>query len=79
LFALPAVSGVYSQTPENGEPYTYYTVYVRADGFYPIRFREVPIYGGSTSVQPVDLIPVAEGDDPNKERTIIEGAPSNLQ
>ncbi len=79
LFALPAVSSLYSQSPENGEPYTYYTIYVRADGFYPIRFREVPIYGGSTSIQPVDLIPVAEGDDPNKERIIIEGAPSNLQ
>lgn len=78
LFALPAVTGLASQTPANNAPYTFYTVYARADGFYPMRFQNVPIYGGSTSVQPIDLVPVAEGDDPEKQRTIIEGAPTNL-
>ncbi len=79
LFTLPAVSSVYSQTPGNQDPFTYYTIYVRADGFYPVRLRNVPLYGGITAMQPVDLIPVAEGDDPNRERTITEGAPKNLQ
>lgn len=78
LFTLPAVSSVYSQSPGNGNPYTYYTVYVRADGFYPIQLKEVPLYGGITSLQPVDLTPVAEGGDPNRETTITEGAPANL-
>lgn len=78
LFSLPAINALASQTPANSAPYTFYTIYARADGFYPMRFQNVPIYGGSTSVQPIDLIPVAEGDDPNKQRTIIEGAPTNL-
>ncbi len=79
LFTLPAVSSVYSQMPGNDSPYTYYTIYVRANGFYPVRLRNVPLYGGITAVQPVDLIPVTEGDDPNRERTVTEGAPENLQ
>ncbi len=78
LFTLPAVSSVYSQTPGNGAPYTYYTVYVRADGFYPVQLKEVPLYGGITSIQPAELTPVAEGGDPNRETTITEGAPKNL-
>ena len=79
LFSLPAVNGSYSMSPDNKAPYTYYTVYVYADGFYPVKLSSVPIYGGSTSVQPVDLIPVAEGGDPIQQQTIIEGAPQNLQ
>jgi len=75
LFTLPAVSAVYSLTPGNPAPFTYYNMYVRAEGFYPVRVREIPLYGGITAVQPIDLIPVAEGDDPNRERTVTEGAP----
>lgn len=75
LFTLPAVSGIYSQSPANADPFTYYTIYVRADGFYPVRLRNVPLYGGVTAIQPVDLIPVAEGDTSDRERVIVEGAP----
>lgn len=78
LFTLPAVSGIYSQTPDNKQPYTYYNVYVRAGGFYPVLLRNVPMYGGVTATQPIDLIPVAEGRDPNEERVVNEGAPENL-
>ncbi len=79
LFTLPAVSSIYSQSPGNGNPYTYYTIYVRANGFYPIKLVNVPLYGGVTSIQPVELIPVAEGGNPDQENTITEGAPENLQ
>ncbi|MBP3381534.1 MAG: hypothetical protein J6L00_02715 [Clostridia bacterium] len=75
LFSLPAVSGIYSQSPENMVPFTYYNMYVRADGFYPILLREIPMYGGITAVQPVDLIPITEGDNSNRETVITEGAP----
>lgn len=75
LFTLPAVSGIYSLSPESIAPFTYYNMYVRADGFYPVLLREIPMYGGITAVQPVDLIPVAEGDDGNRETVITEGAP----
>lgn len=78
LFSLPAVSGSYSQAPENATPYTFYNMYVRANGFYPVRLRRIPMYGGITAVQPVSLIPVAEDGDPNQERVIDEGAPENL-
>lgn len=78
MFILPAVSGKYSQKPGNPSPYTFYTIYVRANGFYPTKINEIPLYGGITAMQPIDLIPVAEGDNPNRERTITEGAPENL-
>ena len=51
-------------------------MYVRAEGFYPILLREIPMYGGITAVQPVDLIPITEGDDGNRETVVIEGAPA---
>lgn len=79
LFTLPAVGGRYSQTPDNAKPYTLYNMYVRAEGFYPVLLRNIPMYGGITAIQPVDMIPVTEGDDPNAERIIEEGAPENLQ
>lgn len=79
LFTLPAVNSSYSQNPDNANPYTYYTIYVRAKGFYPVHLRNVPMYGGITALVPVDLIPVAEGGDPRREETITEGAPENLQ
>ena len=78
LFSLPASGKQNSQTPQSSDPYTYYTMYVRANGFYPVRLLNIPMYGGIAAVQPIDLVPVAEGDDPNKERTIEEGAPENL-
>ncbi len=75
LFTLPAVSAVYSLSPDNATPFTYYNMYVRADGFYPILLREIPMYGGITAVQPVDLIPITEGDTSNREQVYTEGAP----
>lgn len=79
IFTLPAVSSVYSQTPGNPAPYTYYTIYVRADGYDTVQLKDVPLYGGSTALQPVDLIPTPEGDNTGYEETIMEGAPQNLQ
>lgn len=76
LFTLPAVSGIYSLSPDNIAPFTFYNMYVRAEGFYPILLREIPMYGGITAVQPVDLIPITEGDDGNRETVVIEGAPA---
>ncbi len=78
LLSLPAVSSIYSQSPDNAEPFTYYTAYVRATGFYPLKIEKIPLYGGVTSIQPVDLIPVSEGDDDRRERTVTDGAPENL-
>ena len=79
LFTLPAVGGQYSQSPDNAKPYTLYNMYVRAEGFYPVLLRNIPMYGGITAIQPVDMIPVTEGDDPNTELIVDEGAPENLQ
>ncbi len=75
LFTLPAVSAVYSLSPDNVAPFTYYNMYVRASGFYPILLREIPMYGGITAIQPVDLIPITEGDTTNREQVITEGGP----
>ncbi len=75
LFTLPAVSAVYSLSPDNPAPFTYYNMYVRADGFYPILLREIPMYGGITAIQPVNLIPITEGDTSNREQVFTQGGP----
>ncbi len=76
LFTLPAVSAVYSLSPDNATPFTYYNMYVRAEGFYPVLLREIPMYGGITAIQPVDLIPVTEGDTSNREQIFTGGGPA---
>ena len=79
LFTLPAVSSTYSQSPGNLSPYTYYTIYVHANGYNTVELKDVPLYGGATALQQVDMIPTPEGNTGGYEETIVEGAPQNLQ
>ena len=67
-----------SLTPGNTKPYTSYTIAVTADGYYPERFVDVPIYGGVTSVQSVNLIPLAEGGDDDMVLIYPETGPTDL-
>ncbi len=60
--SLPTVSGELSQSYENNQPFSIYDVYVTADGFYPFRAQNVPIFSGVTTLQPVAMIGLSARD-----------------
>lgn len=57
---LPAPSRALSESPGNIKPYATYTVTVEKDGYYPVTNAGVPIFAGVTSIQPVEMLPLAE-------------------
>lgn len=61
--ALPAPNASFSETPEQSEkPYADYYLSVYADGYYAQSDREVPVFSGVRSIQPLALIPKANDD-----------------
>lgn len=61
--ALPAPNASFSETPEPSEkPYADYYLSVYADGYYAQGDREVPVFSGVKSIQPIALIPKANDD-----------------
>ena len=59
---LPAPSRSLSEQPGKVKPYATYLIEVDKEGYYPVTKNDVPIFTGVTSIQPVDLIPLAEYD-----------------
>ena len=57
---LPAPSRELSESPGNPKPYATYTITVEKDGYYPVTNAGVPIFAGVTSIQPVEMLPLAE-------------------
>ncbi|MBR7100976.1 MAG: hypothetical protein IKC74_01685 [Clostridia bacterium] len=62
--ALSAVDKSLSLSPEAKTPYKAYNVRVYADGYYESEKINVPVFQGITSIQQVNLIPLAEFSDP---------------
>lgn len=58
-FEVPAPAFGLSQAPDpSARPYTLYDVSVTAEGFFPARSVDVPVFSGITSVQNFSMIPV---------------------
>lgn len=60
IVELPAVPAEYSQRPGVPHPYTSYTIEISKPGYFTVRNNHVPLYGGVTAIQPVDLTPLPE-------------------
>lgn len=58
---LPAANPELSQKPGIEHPYITYNIQITADGYIPVRDFNVPLFGGITAIQPVELIPIPEG------------------
>lgn len=55
-----------AEVPGNGDrSFATYNISVRMDGFAPLTLRSVPLFDGITSIQPADLIPLAENGYPD--------------
>ena len=79
---LPAPSRELSETPGNTKPYATYTVAVEKDGYYSVTNVGVPIFDGVTSIQPVEMLPLAEYNSdtvyPRFGRDVTEDRDQNL-
>lgn len=57
---LPAPPRSLSETPGNSKPYATYTISVEKEGYYTVTDNSVPVFSGITSIQPVEMLPLAE-------------------
>ena len=75
--AVPAPPKANSSTPNTGEP-PFYTYNIDTDllGYVSVRNLSVPVYPGITSIQPVELLPLAEGQSDTPVTFNESGAPS---
>ena len=53
--SLPAPDRKLSQSPNNGIAYAVYQAEVPADGYIPTEIRDLPVFDGITTIQPVNL------------------------
>ena len=74
---LPAANPELSQKPGIEHPYITYNIQITADGYIPVRDFNVPLFGGITAIQPVELIPIPEGGVTD-DIAIDEGGPQDL-
>ncbi len=59
---LPAPSRMLSESPGNSKPYATYDLQINKDGYYAVTIGAAPVFAGVTSVQPVEMLPLAEYD-----------------
>ncbi len=81
VIPLPTVDPMLSMDPEtaqNNLPYVAYDIQISALGFTPLRFENVPIYGGNSVTQPAAMLPLIAGDNPDLPRVYRSGGPTNL-
>ncbi len=65
MIPLPAPPRALSESPGNSRPFAAYTVQIEKEGYYTVTNAGVPIFSGITSIQPADLLPLAEYDPEN--------------
>jgi len=78
---LPAPPASASEVPGNAVPYAKYIIEVDKEGFYPRSFSEVPVFANTTSIQPVNLMPISEYEGesvPPSGMNVTEGQNPNL-
>ena len=57
---LPAPPASESEAPGTEKPYATYNIEVDKENYYPRSFINVPVFSGTTSIQPVNLVPLTE-------------------
>lgn len=73
---LPSVDPTLTLSPDEAEPYVYYTVEVYADGFRPARYEQLPLYGDNALTQPAGMLPPLPGETDTV--VVVSGAPKHL-
>lgn len=68
-FALPTPPFSASEHPGGQRPYSVYNIRAAYPGFYITELRDVPVFPDRTTIQPINMIPFVQGNEPT--RTII--------
>lgn len=81
--SLPAPPRNLSEHPGSDLlPYALYNMRTSKEGYYSVENINLPIYSGITSVQTIDIVPIAAGDNANLyEKDTVEfneNVPPNL-
>ena len=72
--SLPAPDRRLSQSPNNGIVYAVYQAEVTAEGYIPTEIRDLPVFDGVTTIQPVNLT-TDFGQPPNAADEIDDKEP----
>lgn len=81
VIPLPTVDPTLTQSPNASQgtlPYVGYDIQVTRTGFVPLRFENVPVYGGNGVTQPAAMVPLIAGDNPDLPLVYHSGGPENL-
>ena len=80
--ALATPDRAESESPGAKKPFATYMVQVSHEGYYTVTNNGVPVFDGVTSIQPVEMIPLADKDSenvyPRDSLEIDENEPQNL-
>lgn len=72
--SLPAPSRELSQRPGNGIVFATYQAEISAPGYVTTEIRDLPVFDGITTIQPVNLSPDF-GQKPNEAEEIVDKEP----
>lgn len=78
VIPLPSVDPTLTLQPGTIQPYVAYNIQINAPGFTPVIHENVPIYGNNYVTQPVALLPLLPGADPDAMQDFVSGGPANL-
>lgn len=62
---LPAPPRMLSGEPGNAKPFATYMIQAEKEGYYTVTNNGVPVFEGITSIQPVEMVPLADNDSEN--------------
>ena len=80
MIELPAPPKANSLRPGySGDVYSRYNIRTSKPGFVPVNDINVPIFSGQRSIQPVNMIPLEEGETSVKAENIYEQEPADLR
>lgn len=75
IIAVPTSPAANSQTPDGTDRFFKYNIRVDYPGYETVENVNVPVFEGQTSIQPVGMIPLADGEENGKTVTVIEEEP----
>ena len=78
---LPAPPAAMSEVPGNVSPFAKYNVEVDKEGFNSRTFINVPVFAKTTSIQPVNMVPMNEYNGeaiPSRDSIVTESQSPNL-
>ena len=75
---LPAPPAEWSEEPGHEHPFGSYNVRTDKTGYYSVGNMNLPVFGGITSIQPVEMIPVPEKENDLREILIYESQNPDL-